>query len=361
MNTKGLFLSLISLFSASSLVACNDTVNAVNLDFGRLYDSSLSPTEFAGRVTSLTYSGLLARHSNQDNFLLLVAEVNSTCVCFAKFRTTLLHYLSVYNADLYVIAPSEFDGAGKDTFNLKLGGQGYETLAIFKEGSVAYQNQRAGEEDSWSNDYDTFLAWVKARVHIPAMLYVKLDQLDSLEQSHSEYVLGFLRASCPDCSYLTRHFLKSFNAGDLNESYVIDCDAPGIRYDAQGNYDAAQWQAFKDKYGLSLLNNKEFGYGTGYVPCFGFYNNGNIDDFAVYVNDALTLNSDGSASVSKTYWDDSRVHPFFEKLDKSVVTDLQGLAVPKADVDDGSWAYDAAAKYHDPLIKGFLTYYLSKK
>jgi hypothetical protein len=361
MKTSRLFLCSFCFFSLLCLGGCSSNNEVVNLDFGRLYDSSLSSTELAPHVTSLTYSTLTSHHDNKENFLLLVGEVNSTCVCFAKFRSTLLSYLSKHNADLYVIDPSEFDGAGKSTFDLKIGGTGYETIAIFKDGVIAYQNQRSGEEDSWSNDYDTFLDWIKVRARVPSMYYISLSQLSTFNATHSEYVLGFLRASCPDCSYLAHHFLKSFNTGDYNASYVIDCDAVGIRYDAAGNLDKVQWQAFKDAYGLSTALNKEFGYGTGYVPCFAFYNNGSIDDFAVYVNDTLSVASDGSASITTTYWDGSRTHPFFESLDSSVVTNILNLSVPSSDVDEGSWTYEAAAKYHDPLMKGFLSYWLSKK
>jgi hypothetical protein len=360
MKTQRLLFSSLCLLSSLALGGCSSSEEAVNLDFGRLYDSSLSSSDLAPHVTSLTHSQLAAHHDNKENFLLLVAKVNDTCTCFAKFRSTLLRYLSNSNADLYVIAPSEFDG-GNLTYDLKIGLTGYETLAVFKDGVVAYQNQRSGEDDSWSNDYETFVTWVKAHARVPSMLYISLSQLQSFNDTHSEYVLGFLRASCPDCSYLAHHFLKSFNTGEYNLSYVIDCDAVGIRYDANGNLDKEQWQAFKDRYGLSSAMNKEFGYGTGYVPCFAFYNNGNIDDFAVYVNDNLTLSSDGSATITTTYWDGTRSHPFFESLDSSVATNLLNLSVPSTDVDDGSWAYEAAAKYHDPLMKGFLSYWLSKK
>lgn len=343
---------------ALALSACNSsTPSPVALEFGSLYDSSLS---FQENTRNLGYSSFNGMLDQKESFVLLVGDVASTCTCFVSFKGVLQEYLKNTNLLLYTIKPSEFDGDGKDVGSLKVSSaNGYETVAIYENGSLKFQNQRQGESDAWASDYVTFATWLKARIHRSSMLYVNKNQLDKLGENNDHYVLIFSRASCPDCSYVFSHLVKAFNAGDYNTSYVFDCDVKGVRYDAAGNYDAALWQAFKDAYGLSTLNDADWGYESGRVPMAQFISNGTIEDAAIYVNDVLTKKTDGSYAVSQSYWNGTS-HNFFASLPANTVADFTSLSIPASDVDDGSWKYEAAAKYHDPLFKGFLTYYLSK-
>ena len=360
MNRKNLAFASTLVFGVASLSGCSKSVEQVNLDFGRLYDSSISDESLSGHVTSLTHSTLEGKISNEDSFVLLICDIDSTCTCFATFRVTLISYLKNKNLDLYTIKPTEFDG-GAETHDLKISAaEGYEDLAIFSNGSLKYQNQRNGSDDSWSNDYSTFADYLKERVSIPSMLKISKDQLETLDDSYDHYVIIYSRESCPDCSYLSKNFLRSFNKGDWNTSFIIDCDVEGIRY-KDGAYDAEQWKAFKDQHGLSNVSNTEYGYDVGYVPTLQFVSNGSIEDMAVYFNDSLSANNDGSYKVSMSYWNGSREHNFFSSLANEVTTNFNDIVITSDQVSDGRWNKDAASKYHDPLVKGFLSFYLSKE
>lgn len=370
MRNKAFLATVSFCLSAGGLFSCQNggSVTAVNLLFGRLYDASL---DFSSNLTALGWSSLSGLIKKKDTFVLFVGDDDSTCTCFAKFKSSLTSYLKTSNAYLYAINPSEFDGEGKDTFSLKVSAsEGYETIAIFEDGVLKYQRQRSGSDDSWSNDVSSFKDWMAARIRVSDMLYVNKTQLDSLSPD-VPYVRGFLRASCPDCSFVESDFLKTYNLTAHARSYVIDADAVGLRYGDDGKYDATQWQNYKNAHGLSESGSPDFGFGLGYVPTWQFISNGEIADADVYVNDSVTKNEDGTFRISDTYWDGSRSHDFFDFLNKDTVRDFTQLSalqtIPSDDIDATtygdatyySWKHEAAAKYHDPLLKGFFDHYLS--
>ena len=85
---------------------------------------------------------------------------------------------------------------------------------------------------------------------------------------------------------------------------------------------------------------------------------------AVYLNDTLTIEN-GICKVASTYWDGGRKNPFLASLDASIESNLLGLEIPEGEYTTDtygsetytSWNHEAAAKYHDPILKGFLDYY----
>jgi hypothetical protein len=389
---KTLFLAANALLLAGGMSSCTkEVISPVALSFGRKYDADLafydndetSRTYKIGNIKNIDYDYLTKGDTSligrQMNFVLLVADVTTDCTCFAKFKASIAAYIEQTNAFVYAIAPTEFKD--KETLGIPVSTSlGYESIAIFEKGTLRYSRQRAGEEDSWSTDAETFKSWMKARVSVASMLYIDVLQLEKLVADPSTLsgfdhaVVGFVRDACPDCSYLSDHFLKDYNLGEHAESYLIDCDVPGLHNNADGTTNKTQWTAFKVKYGLASSSDPEFGFDTGYVPSFQFRRAGNvIEDAEVYVNDDIALNADGvTCALASTYWDGSRNHPFFESLASSIETNLLKVdalkAIPASDytseVYNGttylSWNHDKAALYHDPILKGFLDYYLAK-
>jgi hypothetical protein len=394
-KTKFLFLALSALSLAGGLSACsNETPTPVALEFGRKYDADLplwdadstSRTYKVGNVKVIGYSDLTSLiEDRKASFALLVADVNSDCTCFVPFKATLKSYIQSDNAFLYAINPSEFDGSGKSTYDLKVSaGSGSESVAIFENGTLKYQRQRSGENDSWSNDAATFRSWMAARVSYSSMLYIDVLQLDKIIADSSSFngldqcTIGFFRDRCGDCRYLSDNFLKTYNATTHAESYVIDCDVPGLHDPKDGSTaatseSAAQWAAFKVKYGLAQSATTPYGFDTGYVPSFLHYQNGEVIDAEVYDNDTLEAGSAANTyKITGTYWDNSRSHDFFSGLKNNEVTNFLTTpalqAIPASDVTNYgtaaepyyAWNHDKAAVYHDPLIKAFLDCYISK-
>lgn len=374
-NSKLAFLCLSGL-AFVSLASCQDanSIDAVRMPYGKLYDSG---STLAENIKSITWSALSGMVSDKATFVLLVdIDPDSYCTCFSYLKNDLVSYLASSNAYLYTITPSEFDGSGKSTFDLKVSGtEGNETIAIFENGGIKYQRQRAGQDDAWTRDADAFSEWMKARVNVPDMLYVSTKQLASLSQD-VPYVRSFFWTSCPDCQYVSDNFLKTYNLQNHTRWYAFDCDVEGVRIlngvtanrAAEEGTPAAlaykQYQAFMKTYGISSEGSAEFGYDRGFVPCFQFISNGEVADMDVYVNDTLSANDDGTYKIAQSYWDGTREHDFFNYLGSAVVKDFTQeaalQAIPASDTENGCWAHPAAAKYHDPLLKGFLDHYLGK-
>jgi len=395
MKTKFILLTLGAFSLVGGLSACAEQTPApVQLEFGRKYDKDLplwdaevsSRTYKVGNVKVLGYSdlgGLI--EDRKASFVLLVADVTSDCTCFSSFKASIESYLQSSNAFFYAINPNEFDGAGKNTYGLNVTStQGNESVAIFEDGALKYQRKRSGENDSWSNDPTAFASWMKARVKVSNMLYIDLLQLEQIVVDSTpfngldHFTLGFFRERCTDCRYLADSFLKSYNASEHAESYVIDCDVPGIHDPKDGSTTATdesktQWAEFKIKYGLALSPETPFGFDSGYVPTFLYYSNGVVADAAVYDNDSLAPSeTPDTYKIDGTYWDGSRQHEFFSSLKNNEVTNFLSAnalqAISNSDVDTYSnnggsiylWKHEKAALYHDPLLKGFLDFYISK-
>jgi hypothetical protein len=275
-----------------STACTKEVITPVQIEFGRKYDADLplwdydstSRTYKVGNVKDIDYdhladssSGLVGR---KLNFVLLIADVTTDCNCFAKFRSSITSYIQSSNAFFYSINPSEFKD--KDTLGLKVStAEGSESIAIFENGAVKYQRQRAGEADTWSTNADTFKTWMNARVKVSNMLYIDVLQLEKLVVDPSLFtgtdhaVIGYFRDRCPDCSYLSDHFLKNYNLTEHAESYVIDCDVPGLT--TRKTAPPPQPRKAKPNGPLSKrsmasprASDPEFGFDTGYVPAFQF-------------------------------------------------------------------------------------------
>ncbi len=394
-KNKFIFLALSAVSLIGGLSACSsESVTPVAMEFGRKYDAALplwdyektSRTYKVGNMKVIGYSDLSGFIDDRKlSFVLFVGDVTTDCTCFSYFKSTLKTYIQSTNAFIYAIDPSEFNGDGKKTYDLKVSAnQGNESIAIFENGALKYQRQRSGENDSWSNDATTFKNWMNARVSFSSMLYIDVLQLEKIVLDSSSFngldqcTIGFFRDRCGDCRYLSDNFLKTYNAGTHAESYVIDCDVPGIHDPSDGttastSESKAQWTAFKAKYGLAKSETTPFGFDSGYVPTFLHYSNGSVDDADVYDNDTLAQATTASTyKVSASYWDGSRSHEFFSSLKNNEVTNFVTnpalQAIPEGDItaySEGTetsyfWNHDKAAVYHDPLIKAFLDYYISK-
>jgi hypothetical protein len=377
-------LSLACLAPMASACKKTDAVTQVALTFGQKYDESLSDE---AHFHSLHYSDLTALISSADNnFILVSVPKDPSCLCWSGFLSTINRYQKNKNALIYSIPVAEFDS--KDYLGLELN-SGEGTIAIFENGKVKYQVTANGESDAFATDYATFAEWMGNRVLLSDMLYVTKSQMEALYAGKLPFTLGFLRASCGDCNYVAAHFLHEYNQIQHNENYVIDCDVEGIRFyngtapnqQAETTSDAykafLQWDEFKANYGLSTVHDPTFGYSGGVVPTWvranpagndTAYPAGAIEDMDVWVNDEVEMQTDGNYKVTQTFFDGTRPLPFLEdesalKRGGATITNLLGLAVPVADVDvtHSYWKHEAAAKYHDPLLKSFFEEYIAMK
>jgi len=361
---KKRFLLSTILMSLSLLSSCgNEKDNLVNITFGKLYDYSLAE-KIEEHVVKITHSTLSSFVFEKKEFILFVYDKDNTCTCYEDFEKAAIYLMQKRDALIYGINPSEFDG-GHDTFGLNVT-KNEETVAIFQDGKLVHQKTTEGANDPFLEEY-TFLNWFDEKAHFSKMLYVTYDQFLELSDHGDMFTVGFLRSSCPDCAYVEDTVLSSFNAEKetitRGNSYVIDCDAEGIRF-VNGVYDEENWKAFKTKFGLS--SNPDYGYGQGFVPSFYTYSGhigdteyARVVDGAVYLNDVIKQDENGDYYVADSYYTEER-EPNLAFLNKRIETRvLKGLKIPAKDVENGTWKKSAAAKYHDPLLKAYLDYYIA--
>jgi hypothetical protein len=383
------FLLLLSPLLMGLSSCGGSEAGQVRIPYGRLYDASLSGTNQSFDIIEdhATLAGMLTASGEAAplNFILLVKGSEDTCICWQELRETVYRYMESTNARIYLISYDAF--GSEDTYGLDIK-KGYDTIAVFSNGKLAYQRANISDGDAFATDYDVFHDWMSARVSVSDMLYVTKSQLDDLYGGGIDvggnFVVGYLRGSCSDCSYLAYRMLKDHNDGEWTRSYLFDCDVEGVRYyngavpDESGTADEqeayAQWQAFKDDYGLSDAIDADFGYGTGYVPTFQHcLQNATetikpascVTDMAVYANDTLAANDDGTYRVSASYYDGSRSHEFIDdnpSFPSGLETDftkIDNIPVDNVTVVNGEayWNHDASSIYHDRMLEAFLSFY----
>ncbi len=370
---KKKILLALSLLAPMFSGCRNAKENLLNITFGKLYDFSLS-TEVSHlylHTTNITYDDLTRKIENKENFLLCVYEYktlskggNIECTCYSSFAYSLNKYMQRHNAEIYAIDPNDFASNDRFSLSVVLGGQ---TLALFSKGKLIDQKNTSKDELSTLEKIEDYLS---PKINWSKMLYVSKKQLDDMLETKGVYTIGFLRKTCSDCSYLNYNFLKKYNENSFNKNiYVIECDTEAIRYNASNEFDKEMWQNFKDEYGLSNKYNVQYGFIEGYVPSFLTYSISEtkkehygqmVIDQAVYMNDTLEKDN-GICKVANSYWNGSS-HPFFEELAGDVITNLLSLEIEKDNYNEYEglglyWKKEAAAAYHDPLLKGFLDYY----
>lgn len=312
----------------------------------------------AETVTNISYMQLSTKIAEEESFLLAV-EPSSYCACWRDFKLVAENYIKDKHVIIYRIKINEF-GENKFGLNLK---EGYTSFAIFENGKV--RHDVASDNGQILKDDSEFAKFLDEKVTLPKTFYVSLEQVDDMYNSDQNSLIYFSRSNCPDCTYVDRHFIKDYSLShrDSNNLYILDCESIGIRkYDEEGSLtpeSAIAWQAFKDAYGLSSLNNVNYGYDTGYVPTFLLLNKNKFLSGAVYFNDTLTLDGSTYKIKSSYYSEDRKQH--LQYLD-STLPPLEGMEIPSEQVgkigDYAYWKQDDAAKVHNKYLEKFLNYSL---
>ncbi len=338
----------------------------VPLTFGKLFEEG---EEYRDRYVHLTHAGLLSKASSGESFLLLVADHDSTCLCYLSFQETLGARMEKENLLVYSIDPTEF-GGGKDALGLEIV-EGYETLAIFSKGKLVDQEVTGETGDPFTSDPAVLSLWLEERVRPSSMLYVDKDQLDALYEGEEPFTVGFLRSDCPDCRHLEEAVLQPFNEKERNRSYVIDVNQEGIRLGKDGEVDQALWESFKREVGLA--EGQEMtpaSYGEGYVPSFlridpnievGEDRRSMVVDGFVYMNDVIA-EVEGRYLVQESFYDEERASSLEWLGEFAGRKVLEGLEIPEEEVLSAGetliWDRESAGMLHDPLAQAFLEFYV---
>jgi hypothetical protein len=385
MQKKALFLLTSLIFSLTSLSSCSSSPTKVFIPYGSLYDESKTGDELFHSINYADLSGLMST-SSSHSFILLIRGVSDDCLCWTGLRSNLTSWMKSENAEVYLISSSEFSSNDNLGFSPVTGSN---VLSIVNNGSVTY-NEKIEDDSSLATDSSSFASWINERVSIGKFSFISFSQLKNLYfgKDKAAFMVGFVRSSCSDCSYLLYNPLPSFlekNTG-FKQAYLFDCDVEGVRlYEGSAPSSTSengllamnQWLNFKYEYGLSSSSDNPFGYNEGYVPTFSYILPSNIGehgyegivDMAVYANDSLASNSDGTYYVKGSYWDGSVDHDFLNdtknlsanNVNYTNLTHLKSIPASDVNVYEGEayWKHEAMNKYHFPILSSFFSEYLS--
>lgn len=391
-KTSALFLLLplsLALFSCGEKKK-DPALKKVRLSYGRIFDDGRG-TPFLGSYASLgdgeygyspysSYAEVQKRITRGENFLLAIVH-DEMCLCYQSWRDEcLIPYVKKESANLILLKEEELtatyvDEEGKEKkrnrFGIELGA--YDSLCLFEKGKLAYQKFDA-ENTPFHDSYSAFADWIAARSEKPTMFYIGSRDLDALYEGSDPFLIYYGRGSCSDCAAFESEFLLPYleETPLSQKAYLLDCDAPGIRFDETGKLAQEQWDAYKLSHGLAQADDNPQGYGQGYVPTVYFVEPDGkgtkvgsvIQGADVYRNDEYSV-SKGSITITASYFTAERLErPELRYLKASSVETkiLQGLSFALPDESKGEYANYARgiAPYHQAISKVFFDAYGKK-
>ena len=200
------------------------------------------------------------------------------------------------------------------------------------------------------------------------MYYVDQAYIDNkLSEKKDDLAVLYVRQGCSDCQYvLPKVIIPYINEHELGKQILI--------YDLQKEYELSKnenateeekaiYQGIKDKYGLSASSNEIFGYQKGVVPTLQFYEKGELKDATIYFNDVVSQKEDGSFFLSDSYYSSERLNSLSYLKGYDFPTVLKDMVINSESVlqtKTGAfyWSQEEAAKYHTPILRAFLDYYM---
>ena len=363
MKKKYVFLLAATLLFCS-LSSCSDTSGT--LTYGTYFEQDLNSFKTLGTEELVNKT-----KNEQETFLLATyqGQYSEECLCWSTFLNVMVKYSNEYHELFYL-----YDTQNKDesVANLKI--ESFEdstpSFYIFKgEKQLAKYSYKNNKDKSIFEDTSLKLLnkTIHKVVHKPYMYYVSKDYLaDNLNKTKEVAVL-FMRNGCNDCSYVIPNalipyindhtFAKDIWLFDMQYYYDLRDD------ESASEEEKGQYQAIKNQYGLSVTGNQTYGYQEGVVPTLQYYQEGVLKDATVFFNDVVSQKEDGSFYISDSYYTNERL-PNLKYLKgfgkNSVLKDkvISSEYVGETKSGNHYWIQKDAAKYHTPILKAFLDYYM---
>lgn len=368
MKKQLLILSALAI-NLNILTGC-DLKDYVRLTYGSVSENDL--------IELATFNDLNNRVIKGDNFLLATYNKGGVCSCWDNFEPVLKEYIQKEKVMIYKISNTEFSQSTQDTlrkWGLTDTNGNAPSIAIFKNGKVKkeFVDGRDMNRTNFYTKYDFFKETMDNYVISPNMFYLDIykdnefnfEQLDYVI-NNQEAVIEYKWSFCPDCEYCDPNVIwKHASSKEYRiPFYVVDIGRlTGFNPDIENPYEHfsktnEMYVDFLLNYGLSEEGNVTFGYGRGFVPTFHYYRDGRLRNAAVYFNDTLELLPNDTYIIRESFYTERR-SDYLTYLDKVKVKTLLNRIIPKEEVTaNGTWINTYAAKYHDPLLKAFLDYYL---
>ncbi len=309
----------------------------------------------------------------EENFV-LVSSADKTCACWASFEQLVLNpYIEKTGVQIFYI---DAENLVSGYFSLPISSSKSNTpvIGIYEDGKIKYK-----ESYSYSNkifsDLDAFTKYFEARVNLPTVEIISLDKFNELLKTDKKFLINYGLSICPDCKAYDRLFLKEYISKPTKRSipyYYLETLAEGMRI-KDGKYGTleatAQWEAFKDNYGLSAVKNTEKGYSPGFVPTIQLIEGDGTDHVAseditpiikemmVFQNDQATY-TDGVVTITDSYYDGVRATSYLGEYESFIGNELSEEQYTYDEVKDEVKIVPLAVyEEHSKIAKIFLDKY----
>jgi len=259
--------------------------------------------------TIITPTELGTKMTNDESFV--VEIYSSTCTTCLEFDPILNAYIQSTQAVIYAIETGPDFMFANDYIPWSV----VPTLAIVKDGEV-WQKINASDNSSIFASLINFTDYINQYVRFGPSINISDVQLDQLITNDETFLVYYKRDTCSDCTFFDRNYLKSFrnDKEKANQKYyVFDMNEYYLNRTSSSD---PYWLNFTAKYNLSdpAINtyggSAEYGYKTGVVPTFQYYNAGELSDAVVIYNDSYTSIKDESnvtlsITITSSYFDDA--------------------------------------------------------
>ena len=356
---KKRFLPICLLLPFAVLTSCqsNEKEKPI-LTYGTYIETTLNDLKV------LSNDELISKVDSGEVFLLAAyqGEYSEDCLCWSTFETVIVNFINKYHQNVYLFDAQKQDDSIED-LNIKKVKESTPMLYIFSgKEQIGYFSYNNNKDKTIFEDTsgDALHTRILKKVRTPKMFYVDDSYLE--QKIKGTAVVLYIRSACGDCKYVIPNLIIPYinNNNIKNEILVFDMQ---YYYELQKNSDGSSevYNSIKEKYYLTEKASLVYGYLEGVVPTIQYYNNGILDDSAVYFNDSIDIDNDGNYYISESFYDEARLTSinYAQNVKDNVIA---GKQLPKEDVVTTTsgytyWAQEKAAKYHDPLFKAFLDTY----
>lgn len=362
MMKKSLSLLAVTLIMPF-LSSCQNeiVVDRVLLTYGTYIETSIAD------LPELDNDSLLEKAQSDEVFLLAThqGEYSESCLCWSTFLNVVVNYTNTFNEKVYVYNAQEQTESMKDLGIKKLD-QSTPMLYIFngQEQIVSFSYSNKKDKKIFSDlSGETMDEKVHQYVKIPKMYYVDEKYIDEKMMKRQSSVLLFMRNGCDDCKYVIPNVIIPYiNETPTNQEIFLFDMQPYYDMQKQAGDGSKPYDNLKNKYQLTENNGNLLGYQQGVVPTIQCYKDGVLKDSAVFFNDVIAKNEDGSYYISDSFYSEERLTSV-HYLDGVMGNVLKGKSVKAEDVATTPsgyvyWLQEKAAVYHTPLFEAFLDYYL---
>ena len=345
---------VLPLLFAPILSGCQDTSTPILLTFG---------TYAAKEAIQLTNSDFTTHYENSENFLLAIYPKDSSCSCWRTFSNVINEAVEKEHLLIYKFYAQEVEDNPimKDLggFNNRLDAP---TFYIIKEKKIArYYNFNSST--NFFKNVEGFIGEIDNHIKRPKMFYISEEQLASKKNAKDNFSVFYARNKCSDCNFVIPHTLLPYYANNYEKNNLYIFDLQPWYPTSSSEEEKVRYQLFKDQLGLSEIGNATYGFGTGVVPTFHYYETGVLKDACVYANDgALTYSeSDNCYYAVNSYYNEARLANL-HYLDNVLQKDITKVKINAEEVityeNSHYWDITHASSYYDPLLTGFLDTYL---